>query len=84
MVALDNNELERASELQLIMKAKMELLQREYIQYKKNIFLYIARKCLKMTFIVYFEALFYLLGFYNISKTVDNLCIKVVAICVEK
>ena len=36
--ALDNNELELASELQLIMKAKMELLQSEYIQYKKNIF----------------------------------------------
>ena len=36
--ALDNNELELASQLQLVMKAKMELLQREYIQYKKNIF----------------------------------------------
>ena len=35
---LDNNELERASKLQLVMKAKMELLQSEYIQYKKNIF----------------------------------------------
>ena len=36
--ALDNNELELASELQLIMKDKMELLQSKYIQYKKNIF----------------------------------------------
>ena len=35
---LDNNELELASELQLIMKDKMELLQSKYIQYKKNIF----------------------------------------------
>ena len=36
--ALDNNELELASKLQLIMKDKMELLQSEYIKYKKNIF----------------------------------------------
>ena len=36
--ALDNNELDKASNLQLIMKEKMELLQSEYIQYKKNIF----------------------------------------------
>ena len=36
--ALDNNEFEIASKLQLIMKAKMELLQSKYIQYKKNIF----------------------------------------------
>ena len=36
--ALDNNELELASELQLIMKDKMELLQSKYIKYKKNIF----------------------------------------------
>ena len=36
--ALDNNELEKASNLQLIMKEKMELLQSKYIQYKKNIF----------------------------------------------
>ena len=36
--AIDNDELEEASKLQLIMKAKMELLQSEYIQYKKNIY----------------------------------------------
>jgi glutamine synthetase len=36
--ALDNEELEEASKLQLIMNAKMELLQSEYIQYKKNIY----------------------------------------------
>ena len=42
--ALDNNELELASELQLIMKDKMELLQSKYIQYKKNIFQKYIRK----------------------------------------
>ncbi|MBQ6630644.1 MAG: glutamine synthetase, partial [Romboutsia sp.] len=36
--AIDNYELEEASKLQVIMKAKMELLQSEYIQYKKNIY----------------------------------------------
>ena len=36
--ALDNNELDKASNLQLIMKEKMESLQSKYIQYKKNIF----------------------------------------------
>ena len=36
--ALDNNELDKASNLQLVMKEKMELLQSKYIQYKKNIF----------------------------------------------
>ena len=42
--ALDNNELELASELQLIMKDKMELLQSKYIKYKKNIFYKYIRK----------------------------------------
>lgn len=36
--AIDNNNLEEASKLQLIMKAKMELLQSDYIQYQKNIY----------------------------------------------
>ena len=36
--ALDNDELEEASKLQLIMKAKMDILQSKYIQYKKNIY----------------------------------------------
>ncbi len=36
--AIDSNNLEEASKLQLIMKAKMELLQSDYIQYQKNIY----------------------------------------------